>query len=118
MSSHIIKVNVFVSPLEVVYYPFVCKFLFYNENVLKEIDNSLFYVEMVELRNHCFLVFQIALVLIDKGISFIDHISDVVEDCAVSASVHCCQFVSEVLVLLLFLLKLYVHVLYLMVVPL
>ena len=57
VSGDIIKMNVFVAPLEVMYYSLVSELLFDDENILKEVNNSLFDIEMVELSNHCFLIF-------------------------------------------------------------
>lgn len=118
MRGHIVEMDVLVAPLEVVDNPFVRQFLLHDEDVLEEINYSLLDVEVVKLRNHCFLVFQIAFVLIDQGIPLVDHVSDVVKHRTVVASIHSCQLIGEILVLLLFFLKLNMHVLNLMVVSL
>lgn len=87
MSGHIVKMDVLVTPLEVMYYSFVSQLLFHDENILEEINDPLFDVEMVELSDHRFLIFQIPLVLVDQRISFIDYVPDIVKDSAVSAHI-------------------------------
>lgn len=111
MRRHIIEVDVLVAPLEVVDYALICQLFLYYENVLEEIDNSLLDVEMVKLRNHGFLVFQVSFVLVDQSIPLINYISDVVEDSAVCAHIELCQLLRQILVLLLLPLELIVHVL-------
>jgi hypothetical protein len=54
---NIIKMNILVSPLEVMDYSLVREFLFYYENILEKFDNSFFDVEMVKLSDHGLLVF-------------------------------------------------------------
>jgi len=87
VSGHIVKMDVLVAPLEIMYYSFVSKLLFHDENILEEINDPLFDVEMVELSDHRFLIFQIPLVLVDQRISFIDYVPDIVKDSAVSTHI-------------------------------
>ena len=101
VGSHIVEMDVLVTPLKVVDYPLVSQLLFYDENVLEKIDYSLLDVEMVKLGDHGFLVFQVSFVLVDQCISFIYHVSNVVEYCAVGAHVKLCKSLSQILVLLL-----------------
>jgi hypothetical protein len=62
---NIIKVNVFVSPLEVVDNAFICQLLLQNKNVLEEVKDTLLYIEVIEFSNHSLLVLQISLILVD-----------------------------------------------------
>lgn len=94
MTLNIIEMDVFVPPFEVVDNPLICQFFLYNEDVLKEINNSFVDIKMVKLCNHCFLTFQIHFVLADKSISVVDHISDVVENLDVVVSVSSWVFQS------------------------
>ena len=84
---HIIEVDVFVSPLKVMNNAFISQLFLNDENVLEEVDDPLLDVKMVKFCNHSFLIFQISFVLVDQSISLIDHISDIVENCAISAHV-------------------------------
>ena len=63
--------NILIAPLEVVNDSFVSQLPLDNENILKELDNSFIDIKMVKFSNHCFLVFKILLVRIDKCVSFI-----------------------------------------------
>lgn len=65
--------DVFVSPLKVVNYSFVSQLLLDNKQILEKFNYSLVNIKMVELSYHCFLVFQILLIVIDQSVSFIDH---------------------------------------------
>jgi hypothetical protein len=87
VTGDVVEVDVFVAPLEVVDDSFVGQLLLHNEHVLKEINDALFNVEMVELRNHGFLILQIAFVLVNQSIPLVDYIAHVVEDSCVSANV-------------------------------
>ena len=71
--------NILVSPFKVMYDSLVSQLLLHYEYVLEEVDNSLFYVKVVELSNHSLLIFQVFLILIDQGIPFINNTSDVVK---------------------------------------
>ena len=57
MSRHIVEMDVLITPLEIVNYSLVRQFFLYYEDVLKEVDDPLFYVKMIEFSYHCFLVF-------------------------------------------------------------
>jgi hypothetical protein len=57
--DHIIEMYVFIAPLKVVNDTLICKFLFYNKNVLEKLNDPFVYVKMVELSNHCLLVLQV-----------------------------------------------------------
>ena len=87
MSGHIVEMDVFVPPLEVVDDPLISQLLFHDENVLEKVDYPFLDVEVVELRNHSFLVFQVSFVLIDQSIALVDHVPDVVKYCTVGAHV-------------------------------
>ena len=62
---------ILIAPLEVVNDSFVSQLPFDNENILKELNNSLIDVEMVKFSDHCFLVFKILFVRIYKCVSLI-----------------------------------------------
>jgi len=79
MCNYIIKVNIFVTPLKIMNDPLIGKFFLNNENVLEELNYPFVNVKVVEFGNHCFLVLQIKFVFVDKSVSFINHVSDVVE---------------------------------------
>ena len=87
MGRHVIEVNVFVAPLEVVDYSFVGQLLLHNKDILEKVNNPLFNIKMVEFSDHGFLVFEVALVLVNQSVSFIDYVSDIVKDRAVCAHV-------------------------------
>lgn len=55
--DHVVEMDVFVPPFEVVDYPFVRQFLFDDEQILEKVNDPLVDIEVVELRNHRFLVF-------------------------------------------------------------
>ena len=57
MSRHIVEMDVLITPLEIVNYSLVRQFFLYYKDVLKEVDDPLFYVKMIEFSYHCFLVF-------------------------------------------------------------
>jgi hypothetical protein len=56
-SNHVVEVNVFVAPFEVVDDSLVCELLFDDKQILEKLDDSLVYVKMVELGDHCLLIF-------------------------------------------------------------
>ena len=85
-SMDIIKVNVLVSPLEVVNDSFICKLFLENKDILEKVQNPLLNIKMIKLGNHSLLVFEISLVLINKSISFIDYATDIIEYCGICAS--------------------------------
>ena len=90
MSRHIIEVNIFVAPFEIMNYSLVRQLFLYYKDILKEINDSFFDVKMIEFSNHCFLIFKITFVLVDQSISFIDDISDIVKDGTI------CAFVKKI----------------------
>lgn len=53
---HIVEVDVFVAPLEVVDDSFVGKLLLQNENVLEEIEDALLDIKVVEFCYHSLLI--------------------------------------------------------------
>jgi hypothetical protein len=55
-SVHIVEVDVFVAPLEVVDDSFVGKLLLQNENVLEEIEDALLDIKVVEFCYHSLLI--------------------------------------------------------------
>ena len=116
--GNIVKVDVLITPLEVVDDALVRQLLLHDENVLEEVDDPLLDIKMIKLGNHRLLIFQIALVLIDQRISLIDHVPDIVKNGRIGAHVQLGKLVRQILVLLLLLLQLVVHVLYLDVVAL
>jgi len=74
---------ILIAPLEVVNDSFVSQLPFDNENILKELNNSLIDVEMVKFSDHRFLVFKILFVRIYKCVSLIYNWSDIVENLSV-----------------------------------
>lgn len=103
--------NVLVAPLEVVNDSLICQLLLDDEDVLEEVDDPLLDVKVVELSNHCLLILQISLILVNQCIPLINDVSDVVKDGAVCAHVELGQLLGQVLVLFLLLLQFVVHVL-------
>ena len=75
---------VFVTPLEVVDYAFVCQLFLHDEEVLEKLYYSFIDVKVIELCDHCFLILQILFILVDQGIALIDNTSDVIENLCVS----------------------------------
>jgi len=64
-SDNIVKVNILVAPFEIVNYSFVSQLFFDNENILKEFNDPLTNVQMVEFCDHCFLILQILFILVN-----------------------------------------------------
>lgn len=87
MCGHIIEMDILIAPLKIVDNALVGQLLFHNENTLEKIDYTLFYVKMVKFSDHSFLVFQISLILIYEGISFIDGVSYIIKNCDIRALV-------------------------------
>ena len=108
---HIIKVYVLVAPLKIMDYSFVCQFFLHDKDVLKEVNDSFFYVEMVEFGYHGFLVFEISFVLVNESITFINHISNIIKNGAICTLIKQIKLISKILVLFLLSLKLVEHVL-------
>ena len=55
--DHIVKMNIFVTPFEVVDYAFVSQLLLDYKDILEEIIDALIDVKMIELCNHGLLIF-------------------------------------------------------------
>lgn len=110
MRGDVVEVNVFVTPFEVVDDALVRQLLLHDENILEEVDDALLNIKMVKLCNHGLLVFQVALIRVNKSIPLVDHVSNVVKNGAVRAHIQLRHFVSQILVLLLLFLQLIVHV--------
>jgi len=54
--GNVVEMDVFVAPLKVMNNTLIRQLLFHNKDVLKKVNNSFFYVKMIELRNHRFLI--------------------------------------------------------------
>ena len=65
MRNDIVEVDVLVSPLEVVDNPLVSELFLDNEDVLKEINDTLINIEMVEFCDHGLLVLEVSFILVD-----------------------------------------------------
>ena len=111
MRGHIVEVDVLVAPLEVVDDALVSQLLLHDESVLEKVDDALLDVEVVELGDHGFLVFQVALILVNKGVPLIDDPSNIIKHSSISAHVQAGHLVRHVLVLLLLSLQLCMHIL-------
>ena len=118
MCRHIIEMNILVTPLEVMDDALISQLFLDNENILEEVDYPLLNIKMIELSNHRLLIFQIALVLINQGISFVNDVSNVVKHSRISAQIKLLELVRQILILFLLFLQLIVHVLNLNVVAL
>lgn len=84
MSGHIVKVNIFVTPFEVMNYTFISQFFLHNKYILEKVYDSLFDVKMIKFSDHSFLVFEVFFILINKSIPFIDDVSYIIKNSAVS----------------------------------
>ena len=84
MSCHIVKVNIFVSPFEVMNYTFISQFFLHNKYILEKVYDSLFDVKMIKFSDHSFLVFEVFFILINQSIPFIDDVSYIIKNSAVS----------------------------------
>ena len=54
--------DVLVTPLEVMDNSLVSELLFNNKQILKKLHNAFIDVEVIELCDHCFLIFEVFLV--------------------------------------------------------
>ena len=109
----IIKVNVFVAPLEVVNDSFICEFFLENKDILEKVQNSLLNIEVIELGNHSFLVFKVSLILVNQRIPFVNDTADVIEyRCVRTASrlLKACKLILKGLIFALLSHKLLVHI--------
>ena len=75
--------NILIAPFKVVNNSFVSQLPLDNENILKELNNSFIDVKMVKFSDHCFLVFKILFVRINKCVSLVYYRSDIVKDLCV-----------------------------------
>jgi hypothetical protein len=78
-SMNIIKVNVLVSPLKVMNDSFIREFFLEDENILKEFQDSLLYIKVIEFSDHSLLIFKVSLILVDQCIPLIDYTANVIE---------------------------------------
>jgi hypothetical protein len=87
MSRHIIEMDVLVSPLEVMYDALVSQLLLYDEDVLEEVNYSLFNIKVIEFSYHRLLVLQVLLIGVDQGVTIVNRISEVIKDSTIVAHV-------------------------------
>ena len=106
----IVEVNIFVTPFKVMNNAFVSELLLDNEDILEEVINTFVDVEMIKLCNHGLLVLQVSFVLVNEGIAFIDHTSQVLEGLSVCLLLKFSQRVLKRLIFALLSLQLKVHV--------
>ena len=81
---NIVEMNILVSPLEVMDDTLVREFFLDDKDVLKEVYDSLINVKVIELSDHCLLILEISLVLVDQSISLVNHASNVIKSLNVS----------------------------------
>ena len=91
--NNIVKVDILVSPFEVMDDAFVCQLFLHDEDVLEKVNDALIDIKVIEFSNHGLLVFQVTFVLIDKGVPFVDDTPDVIECLRVRISLKVCQSV-------------------------
>ncbi len=77
---HVVKVDVLVAPLKVMDDPLVSELLLEDEDVLEKLNDAFLDVEVVELGDHRLLLLEIASVLRDHRVPFVDDHPDVVEN--------------------------------------
>jgi len=65
-------VDVLVTPFEVVDDALVSQLLLDNEDVLEEFYYSFVDVKMVELSDHCLLIFKVLFILVYQSIAFVN----------------------------------------------
>jgi len=118
VSCHIVEMNILVAPFKVVDDALIRQLILDDENILEKIYDTFLDVEVVELRNHCLLVLQIFLILVDECISLVDDVSYIVEDSRVCTHVQLGELFSQVDILFFLFLQFAVHVLDLHVVSL
>lgn len=80
MSHYIVEVNIFIAPLEVMNDPLIGKLFLHYENVLEELNNPFINVKVVKFSNHGLLVLQVEFILINKCITLINNVSNVVKE--------------------------------------
>ena len=91
--NNIVKVDILVSPFEVMDDAFVCQLFLHDEDVLEKVNDALVDIKVVEFSNHGLLVFQVTFVLVDKGVPFVDDTPDVIECLRVRISLKVSQSV-------------------------
>ena len=109
--------DVLVSPLEVVDYPFVSKFLFDYKKILEKLHNPLINIEVVKLRNHCLLILEVLLISVNQCIPLINDTSQVLKHLCVELLLQTRQRVINSLVFSFLSLKFIVHCFDLVIVP-
>jgi hypothetical protein len=62
---NIIEVNVLVSPLKVMNDSFIREFFLEDKNILKEFQDPLLYIKVIEFSDHSLLIFKVSLILVD-----------------------------------------------------
>ena len=72
--------DVLVSPLKVVNDPLVSEFLFKDEDVLEEFQDSLFNIKVIKFSDHSLLVFEIPLILVYQSIPLVNDTADIIEN--------------------------------------
>ena len=77
---------ILVTPLKVVDDPLICEFLFNNKDVLKKLNDSFVYIEVVELSNHSLLILEVSFVRVNQGVAFVNDGADIVKNLGVSLS--------------------------------
>ena len=77
--NDIVKVNILVTPFEVVDDTLVRKLLLDDEYILEEVYDALIDVEMVEFGDHCLLIFQVRLIVVNQGVALINDTADVIK---------------------------------------
>ena len=108
-SNDIIKVDILVSPLEVVDDPLVSQLLLHNEQILEELHNTLVDIEVVKFSNHRLLILQVLLIRVDQSVALVNDRSEVLEDLGVKLLLQTLEGVVHRLVLTLLSLQLVVH---------
>jgi len=107
----IVEVDVLIPPLEVMDDSLVSQFLLHDEQVLEEVNDALVDVEMIEFRNHGFLVFEVLLIGVDEGVPLVNDGSDVIEDLLVHVALQTCQCLVQSSIFALFAFELLEHIL-------
>lgn len=109
VTDHVVEMDVLVTPLEVVDDSFVSKFLFDDEQILEEVDNSFIDVEVVKLGNHSLLVLEVLLKLVNKCVALVNHAANVVKNLGICILLELCEGIVQSLIFALLPLQLVVH---------
>ena len=75
--NHIVKMNIFVTPFEVVDDAFVSQLLLDDKDILEEIIDALIDVKMIELCNHGLLIFQVTFIGVNECITLVNDASEI-----------------------------------------